>query len=114
LEVLFCYSKTKNHSYYGLNNSAVQSQTRFVGDEVGYFFFGLKYAVTVDAGESWRVFDFSESPHFNPKENDYSKIADVEISHDGTGALTMCRYDMTQGKVRMFTTRDFGQHWSLE
>ena len=99
---------------YGDRIPLPKSQIRFVGENVGYFFFALKYAVTIDAGKSWTVFDFEETPLFKPRENDYSKIADVQISQDGSGSLTMFRYDMTKGKVTMFVTSDYGQHWSLE
>lgn len=91
-----------------------KDQIRFVSENVGYFFFQLKYAVTVDGGETWSVFDFGNNPKFLPQKLDYSKIAQVEIRPDGTGELTMFRYDMTQGQSTMFVTRDYGQHWVLK
>lgn len=88
-------------------------QLRFVGADVGYLFFQLKYAVTVDAGKTWSVFDFGENGSFKPELLDYSRIADVQISPDGTGHVVMFRYDMRQGQTIKFFTTDFGQHWNL-
>jgi len=89
------------------------NQIRFVSDDVGYLFFQLKYAVTVDAGRTWSVFDFGNNPSYSPKKLDYSRIANVEVLADGTGKLTMFRYDITQGQSTLFFTNDYGRHWEL-
>lgn len=86
-------------------------QIRFIGNDIAYFFFQLKYAVTVDAGETWSVFDFGDNPLFKPDQLDYSRIADVKIQEDGTGHVVMFRYDMTRGQEIKFYTKDFGKHW---
>jgi hypothetical protein len=91
-----------------------KEQIRFVSDDVGYLFFQLKYAVTVDSGQSWSVFDFGHNPLYSPKKLDYSRIADVKVLPDGTGKLTMFRYDITQGQSTLFFTHDYGRHWELK
>jgi hypothetical protein len=89
-------------------------QIRFINNDIGYLFFSLKYAVTINAGGSWIVFDFAKNPFFKPKEFDYSKIADVEILPDGNGKLTMFKYDMSQGQSLKFVTKDYGQTWQVK
>ncbi|SRR6266536_346638 len=91
-----------------------KKQIRFIGEDVGYFFFQLKYAVTVDGGETWKVFDFGNNPSFKPEKLDYSRIADVLIQPDGTGEATMLKYDSRSGQSTLFFTKDYGQHWTLK
>jgi hypothetical protein len=91
-----------------------KKQIRFVTKDVGYLFFQLKYAVTVDSGNTWTVFDFGNNPSFKPEDLDYSRIADVEIQPEGTGKLTMFKYDITHGRSTLFFTYDYGQHWVLK
>ena len=91
-----------------------KKQIRFVGEDVGYLFFQLKYAVTTDGGQTWSVFDFGNNSSFKPENLDYSRIADVEIKADGIGQLTMFKYDPTHGQSILFFTKDYGKHWNLE
>ena len=99
---------------YNEPDALPKKQIRFVNEDVGYLFFQLKYAVTVDSGSTWTVFDFGNNPLFKPQELDYSRIEDVDILPDGTGKLTMFKYDSSQGKSTLFFTNDYGQHWSLK
>jgi hypothetical protein len=48
-------------------NAPPTKQIRFVGEDVGYLFFQLKYAVTTDAGTTWSVFDFGNNPSFQTR-----------------------------------------------
>lgn len=89
-------------------------QIRFISPDVGYLFFQLKYAVSIDGGETWSLFDFGSHPSYKPEQLDYSRIADVKIQADGSGHVMMFRYDMTQGQAMKFLTKDFGQHWELK
>lgn len=91
-----------------------KQQIRFVSEDVGYLFFQLKYAVTVDGGATWKVFDFGDNPSFKPKQLDYSRIAEVLIRPDGTGDITMLKYDSRAGQSTLFYTMDYGQKWILK
>jgi hypothetical protein len=88
-----------------------KDQIRFVSENVAFIFFQLKYAVTVDGGKTWAVFDFGNNASFKPEQLDYSRIADVDMRADGVGTLTMFRYDSRKGTAPLFITSDYGKHW---
>jgi len=99
---------------YGEPGAFSKEQIRFVSEDVAFVFFQLKYAVTVNGGSKWTVFDFGENNSFKPEKQGYSRIAEVEMLRNGTGTLTMFRYDTSQGTVPLFITYDYGQHWALK
>lgn len=81
-----------------------------LSNQVAYGFLGWKYAVTLDKGNTWLVWDAeTELPNWkccNPK-----LIESVKVSSDGTGTLTL---DQISAGRRELYTKDFGKHWQFD
>lgn len=82
-------------------------QIRFVSDKVGYVFMIWTYAVTTDAGATWKVWDaFKDLPQLQ----DHPPIEGVRIESDGTGKMTF----RDSKAAPDLHTKDYGNHWSVE
>lgn len=83
-------------------------RVRVVNEHVTYFFLGWKYAVTLDEGRAWAVWDGEDDASM------CGHIEEVSVSPDGVGRMAYRLADGRAGLVRRFHTRDFGQHWILD
>jgi hypothetical protein len=93
-------------------NPIPRDQVRFVNDRVGYVFMGWMYAVTLDGGGTWSVWNAdTELPKWECCP--YGLIGDVNIEPDGTGTMILHPIPKRQGEVPRLHTKDFGQHWDL-
>lgn len=90
-----------------------RDQTHFMNDQIGYVFMRWMYAVTIDAGSTWHVWNL-EKDLPNWECCNYGVIKDVSIAPDGTGRMKLDAVPGRSGEVPELHTRDFGQHWSLE
>ncbi|MCB1025150.1 MAG: hypothetical protein KDB79_12210 [Acidobacteria bacterium] len=89
-------------------NDIPRDQVRFSGDKVGYFFMGNDYAVTNDAGESWRIFEVRK---FSTSEERCVGIKDLQIKADGTGEVIIRTTSKTKNWLKVLETDDFGRNW---
>ncbi len=88
-----------------------RQQIRFINDRIAYIFMGWKYAVTVDGGESWSVWDAEEElPGW--KCCDSTLIRDVAIFPDGSGMMNLNQTLKNSAENLILQTKDYGQHWS--
>jgi hypothetical protein len=85
-----------------------RNQVRFVNQQVAYLFMGWLYAVTVDGGQSWSVWDASKNNHLSKSYN-YDMIREVNISPDGSGKMDL---NLTGNKREELSTKDYGAHWT--
>lgn len=81
----------------------------FVDEKTAYIFFGWMYAVTLDSGKTWSIWDGSrELPEW--KCCNYSLIKGVTLNRDGQGEMRLSAADgEVAGKLK---TEDFGQTWA--
>ncbi|MEQ1923119.1 MAG: hypothetical protein ABL952_11495 [Pyrinomonadaceae bacterium] len=85
------------------------NQVQFVNDEVAYVFMGWQFAATNDAGKSWAVWNGCvKAPEL--KICNYEGIRAVELSADGTGAMTIDP-NPEQSPLPILRTEDFGRTW---
>lgn len=90
-----------------------REQIRFVSDRVAYVFIGPKFAVTIDGGNSWSVWDGSS--HLRSGEGyQLFKYPKVEIDAAGHGVMTIEPLEERYGTTRHLYTKDYGQHWVSE
>jgi len=89
-------------------NDIPREQVRFAGDKVGYFFFGNNYAVTNDAGESWRIFKICE---FLRTDEQCAGIKDLQINTGGTGEVKIHSSPKYKDGLKVLETVDFGRNW---
>jgi hypothetical protein len=97
-------------------NPIPRENLRFVNPQIGYVFFGSKYAVTTDAGKSWAVWDAWEankSLRFEEYKL-YPSIVDVSIESDGRGRMRL--YPITDKPVNQLElqTADYGRSWRVD
>jgi hypothetical protein len=81
------------------------------GDRVATVALGWMCAVTSDKGRTWSVWD-AEREIPNCKCCDFGAVRNVDVSADGTGAMTLdCRND--DGAFVELHTEDYGRHWVI-
>ena len=89
-------------------NDILREQVRFAGNRVGYFFMNSDYAVTNDAGESWRIFKICE---FLPSNEPCKGITDLRIDADGRGEVKIYSSAKYKDNLKILQTTDFGRSW---
>lgn len=89
-------------------NDIPREQVRFAGDKVGYLFMNSNYAVTNDAGESWRIFKICE---FLSSSEQCSGITDLQFNVDGTGIVKIYSSAKYKDHLKVLETADFGRSW---
>ena len=89
-------------------NDIPREQVRFSGDKVGYFFMGNDYAITNDAGESWRIFKVCE---FLSSSEQCSGITDLQITADGKGEVKIYSSAKYKDRLKVLETTNFGRSW---
>ncbi|MCA1630411.1 MAG: hypothetical protein LC785_11700 [Acidobacteria bacterium] len=97
-------------------NPIPRENLRFVNPQIGYVFFGSKYAVTTDAGKSWMVWDAwdaNKSMQFE-KYKLYPAVVDVSVESDGRGRMRL--YSITDKATNKpeLQTADYGRSWQLK
>lgn len=86
---------------------------RFPSEIVGYVFMGWKYAVTVDSGQSWQIWDAQKDLE-NWTCCNYGLIEDLHFTTSGSGVMVLNPIPRGGGEVKQLYTEDFGQHWSIK
>jgi photosystem II stability/assembly factor-like uncharacterized protein len=88
-----------------------REQVRFMQEKTAFVFMGWMYAVTMDGGHAWSVWDASKDlPDWTCC--NYSLIRDVKIDGDGSGTMTLDPIPGRRGEEPLLRTKDFGQHWN--
>ena len=85
-----------------------RQQVQFVSDQVVYAFANLKYAVTMDAGHTWSIWDARR----NVTPFRIISIKEVRVSSDGSGTMVATSHgppDLVQ-----LSTADYGVHWATK
>jgi len=82
-----------------------REQVRFVNDSIGYFFMGQIYAVTIDGGHLWSVWNAAK------EREPEAFIKDVRIDQDGTGEMSFYPNPKQGTQPANLFTNDYGQHW---
>jgi len=90
--------------------SIPRGQVRIVNDEVALVFMGWMYAVTIDGGKSWNIWD-GESELGDWQCCDPTLIQDVKISSDGIGIMTL---KLSIQQYLTLHTNDYGVHWNRD
>ena len=85
-----------------------REQVRFAGDKVAYFYMNSDYAVTNDAGESWRIFKVCE---FLTSREDCKGIKDLRIDADGKGEVKIDSPAKHKDDLKVLETSNFGRSW---
>lgn len=80
---------------------------RFVGKTTVYSYMRQNYAVTVNGGASWSVWNVARE--FTGDDPPYGILA-VTIRQDGAGKLLMRSRTDRQPRIELHT-KDYGQHW---
>lgn len=88
-----------------------RNQVRFVNDDIGYLFMSSVYAVSIDGGKQWSVFNVRTDPPLGTNDS-YLTIRDVQMESNGSGTMTV--YSKSAGSVVELRTKDYGRHWGLE
>jgi hypothetical protein len=88
-----------------------EAKARVVLEKVAYTFLGWKYAVTVDSGKTWQVWDGEDAiPEWQCC--DGNLIQAVQVSKDGAGEMSV-QPDKPKPIFKLYT-KDYGQHWNRE
>jgi hypothetical protein len=96
-------------------NPIPRDNVRFADAQVGYVYFGPRYAVTTDAGRTWQVWDAREAKKHLPFEKYklYPSIVEAVIGSDGHGRMrlySLTGYAVNQPELR---TDDYGRSWQM-
>lgn len=89
-----------------------QNQARFVNEQIGLVFIGPRYAVTLDGGRSWTIWDAVQE--LADWHRSYLYIHDVNVLADGTGTLSLLSFSMDPKDASVLLTRDFGRRWAIQ
>ncbi|MGH9932195.1 MAG: hypothetical protein ACREA9_23585 [Pyrinomonadaceae bacterium] len=90
-----------------------REQIRFVNERTAYAFMGEKYAVTIDGGDTWKLWN-AESELRDRIHVHSRSIKSVNIAADGTGSMKLYENPFEQGPQPTLHTKDYGRHWQLE
>src|SRR5262245_304660 len=102
---------TRVMSFRHDDRPSIPHDVHFVDDRTTYFFMGWMYAVTIDGGRTWSVWDASKDlPSWQCC--NYGLIARVDLQADGIGTMTLRPIEGRRGEVPALITSDFGQHWT--
>jgi hypothetical protein len=77
-----------------------------VNEQITYFFFGWMYAVTIDGGKTWKVWDG------NDEASSSGFIERISLTTDGVGQMIYRVNPSGSHIVKHLNTKDFGQHWA--
>jgi hypothetical protein len=83
-----------------------RENVRFISGREAYAFMGCLYAVTVDGGNAWHVWD-AERDLPTSQSRFYRVIESVDIGAKGEGVMRLRLIDTT---FSLYTT-DYGVHW---
>lgn len=86
-----------------------RQQIRFVSEQAGYVFMGLKFAATTDEGKSWFVwYAVDDLPNWGLTR---ATISDVQIDSNGAGSMKLKSF--TNQEAPMLNTEDYGKTWRI-
>lgn len=90
-----------------------RDQVQLAKDKMGYVFMGWMYAVTIDGGGNWSVWNaLTDLPNWTY--GNYGIIQTVIISADGSGTMTFSPIPERRGEPPVLCTKDYGRHWIVK
>lgn len=85
----------------------------FLNDGKIYFYFGWKFAISLDNGKTWNVWSADRKLRdFQTEE--YDLIKNAVIEKNGTGKMELNRNNKSNKLTLTLVTKDYGQHWQPE
>ena len=86
-----------------------RQQVRFLNEQTGYVFMGLKFATTMDEGKTWFVwYTIDNLPDWRLTR---AIISDVQIESNGVGSMKLRSF--TNQAAPSLNTEDFGKTWRI-
>jgi hypothetical protein len=89
--------------------SIPENSINIVNDNVAFAYFGWKFGVTTDSGESWSIWDGSRQLDL-PFSAHFGFIQKVEIMPNGHGQMIIV--SAKGDRISRLSTIDFGRSWS--
>jgi hypothetical protein len=77
----------------------------FANEKIGFVFMAKKYAVTIDGGITWKIWDGIEVPFM--KKDLSCGIQTVNLEESGTGTMNL----KCGNNTKVLFTRDYGVNW---
>lgn len=90
-----------------------RDQVGVLSDHIGYVFHSSKYAVTLDEGLSWSVWEVNRKFPFESYKV-YPYIEDVNIQPDGSGTMRLHHLSDEPVSLPMLYTEDYGRSWIIK
>jgi hypothetical protein len=87
-----------------------RQQVRFVNDQIGYAFMKYKFAVTIDEGITWSVWDAVNN--LQDWKLTRASISDVHIEPNGDGAMKLVSF--TDRSPPNLFTKEYGKTWFVK
>lgn len=87
-----------------------RDQIHFLAASSAYLFMGWMYAVTVDGGKSWSVWN-AEEDLVGWRCCNYEYLQGVDLGRDGNGIMHLDTNRDVGVKLRCLYTQDYGRHW---
>jgi hypothetical protein len=82
---------------------------RFVSDQTAYIFTVDKYAITMNGGNTWVVWEAAQA-EINAEHPGSWFIKEVQVTYDGSGTLVLASRTNTH-LTKELHTNDFGHSW---
>lgn len=114
---LYCEKFTKATAVFSMYNPSSEinpeQNVQFLSDGKASFYFGWKFAVTIDAGKIWNVWS-ADRKLKDFQAGEYNLIKSAKIEKDGTGTMELSRQEENPNLIKKLYTKDFGKNWEPE
>lgn len=114
---LYCDKLGEGTAVFSMYNPSAEinpeKNVYFLGNGKVCFYFGWKFAVSMDAGATWNVWS-ADRKLKDFQAGEYNLIKSVAMEKNGTGKMELSRKDETVGAIKTLFTKDYGQHWEAE
>ncbi len=91
-------------------NLQPEKNLHFLGGGKIYFYFGWKYAISLDNGKTWDIWS-ADRKLKDFQAGEYNLIKQVNIETNGTGKMELDRDKETSKYISSLFTTDYGRTW---
>ena len=91
-----------------------RDQVRFVDDKIAYIFMGPMYAVTINGGHTWSVWDAERDFPGGEECCSEAIIQEVSLKPNGEGVMTLRPNMADNTNIINLYTKEYGKHWKIE